>query len=99
MMTYDTDPALRKLRRRYPGLEIVDRWETHSDRPVNEKYSWLRFQAHELVTEDVHLDAIPRVRESVHETVTFRKLVAFGETPDALAKSLMEATNEKNPKN
>jgi hypothetical protein len=32
------------------------------------------------------------VRESVHETVTFRKLVAFGETPDALEKSLMEAT-------
>jgi hypothetical protein len=92
MMTYDTDPAIRKLRRKYPGLEIVDRWETHSDRPVNDKYSWLRFQAHELVTEDVHLNAIPRVREAVHETVTFRRLVAFGESPDALAQSLIDAT-------
>lgn len=73
---------LQKLRRTYPHLTIVEKTR------VKDKGEFLRWQALEVGTEDVMLPAIYKVRAEVNATVVFRKLIAFGETKEALADAL-----------
>ncbi len=71
-----------KLRRQYPHLQFVERGK------IKDEYAFLRWQAHEAVTEDVLLPRISRLRAEVNETVVFRLLVAYSENLEGLADLL-----------
>jgi hypothetical protein len=76
--------TLAQVQRRYPGLEIVDKGPKL-------RFQWLRFQAHRVLTEQLDLPAIPKVRAAVSGPVTIRELMGHGSTLEDLANSLARA--------
>ena len=72
-----------QLRKRFPGLEIVEKTRVKSD------YEFLRWQAHEVQVEDILVPAIPRLRAAISATVTTRRLVGFGATLEDLEHCLL----------
>lgn len=71
-----------QLRKKYGALDIVEKKLVKSD------YEFLRYQAHEVGTEDIFLPAVYKLRGEVSATVTTRRLVAFADTLEDLAQVL-----------
>jgi hypothetical protein len=72
----------RSLRRKFGGLDIVEKKKVKPD------YEFLRWQAHDLLSEDIMLPAIYKLRAEVSATVTTRRLVAFGASVEELEQAL-----------